>query len=138
MKDQITAKEYRATKAKKPNKYKNVKHKLYDIDMSEETAQVFDSKREMRKWNELKILEATKEIFDLKRQVKFVLIPAQYWSINGKKYCIERACTYIADFTYNDKEMKLHVLDSKGFRTPDYVIKRKLLLQVHGIRIEEV
>lgn len=93
----------------------------------------FDSMKEYRRWCELKFLQKAKHIKDLKRQVKFVLIPAQYE--NGK--CLERECAYFADFTYI-QDGKLVVEDTKGYKTKDYIIKRKMMLHVHGIRIQEV
>ena len=44
----------------------------------------------------------------------------------------------IADFVYKDKNGVLVVEDTKGVRTADYVIKRKLMLWVHKIRIKEI
>jgi hypothetical protein len=41
------------------------------------------------------------------------------------------------DFVYMENGKKV-VEDTKGFRTKDYIIKRKLMLYVHGIRIKEV
>ena len=56
---------------------------------------------------------------------------------NGK--VIEREVSYKADFVYFDIGLnKCVVEDTKGFRTKDYIIKRKLMLFVHGIRIVEV
>lgn len=95
--------------------------------------EVFDSVKEYRRWCELKLLERGKAIADLKRQVKFELIPAQ--KVDGK--VVERSVTYIADFVYWDGK-KYVVEDTKGFKTKDYIIKRKLMLWVHGIRIREV
>lgn len=95
---------------------------------------VFDSKKEAKRYQELKLFERTGVISDLQRQVKFVLIPAQ--RIKGK--VVERECSYIADFIYKDKEGNTVVEDTKGFRTADYIIKRKLMLWVHGIKIVEV
>ena len=71
---------------------------------------------------------------DLKRQVKFELIPSQ--RMYGK--VVERPCTYIADFSYLDMlTCSTIVEDTKGFKTPVYRIKKKLMLWVHGIRIKE-
>lgn len=55
--------------------------------------------------------------------------------IQGK--VIEHAVKYKADFFYkmNGKQI---VEDTKGFKTKDYIIKRKLMLLVHGIRIKEI
>lgn len=97
--------------------------------------EVFDSVKEYRRWCELKLLERGKAIADLNRQVKFNLIPAQKDPATGK--VVERACDYIADFVYWDGK-KYVVEDTKGFKTKDYIIKRKLMLYVHGIRIREV
>ena len=96
----------------------------------------FDSQKEAQRYAELRLLERGKVIKDLKCQVKFELIPNQK-DENGK--VIERAVNYIADFVYIDKKTgRLTVEDTKGFKTKEYIIKRKLMLQVHGIRIREV
>ena len=94
----------------------------------------FDSKREARRYLELKAMEAAGEISELRLQVKYLLIPSQ--RIDGK--VVEREVAYVADFTYYDKGGNLVVEDTKGHRTKDYIIKRKLVLWVHGIRIVEV
>ena len=94
----------------------------------------FDSKKEATRYQELLLLERAGQIRGLERQVKFELIPSQ--KINGK--VVERACSYIADFVYYDSENNYIVEDTKGFRTSDYIIKRKLMLSVFGIYIKEV
>jgi hypothetical protein len=103
----------------------------------------FDSLKEYRRFCELSLLEKAGPIADLQRQVKFILIPAQYEpdTIGPKGRVkrgklIERECAYIADFVYTESG-KAVVEDSKGFRTADYKIKRKLMLYIHGIRIRE-
>lgn len=93
----------------------------------------YDSKKEKNRADLLKILEKQGEISHLKEQVKFELIPSL--RINGK--LIERSCSYIADFTYCDVHGNFIVEDVKGVRTEVYKIKKKLMLQVHGIRIKE-
>jgi len=93
----------------------------------------FDSKAEEHRAYELTLLESKGAIQDLQRQVKYTLIPAQY--VDGK--CVERAITYKADFVYKENG-KTVVEDVKGFKTKDYIIKRKLMLHVYGIRIREV
>ena len=45
---------------------------------------------------------------------------------------------YVADFVYLDEQGKTVVEDAKGVRTKDYIIKRKLMLWLHNIRIREV
>lgn len=93
----------------------------------------FDSLKEYRRFVELRLLERAGKVTDLKRQVKFELIPSQ--RISGK--VVERSCTYVADFVYQENGEKI-VEDTKGFKTKDYIIKRKLMLWVHGIRIKEI
>ena len=98
--------------------------------------EVFDSNREFNRYLELRLLEKAGKIKELERQTKFVLIPAQRDS-RGK--VIERECSYKADFFYYDNEANESVVeDTKGFRTKDYIIKRKLMLNVYGIRIREI
>lgn len=110
----------------------------------------FDSEKESRRWQELLLMQRAGAISHLERQVKFELIPAQRepdrtgargGTIRGKT--IERAATYIADFSYYDKATnKTIVEDVKGYRDSEayklYVIKRKLMLWRYGIRIREV
>lgn len=96
---------------------------------------VFDSKKEAKRWRYLCFLKKTGTISDLRRQVKFVLIPSQ--RENGK--VIERECAYYADFVYVDNVTGETVVeDTKGFRTTDYIIKRKLMLERFGIKIKEI
>ena len=97
--------------------------------------ETFDSAKEYRRWCNLKMLERAEQIKIVGRQVKFVLIPSQ--RDKETKKVIERECSYIADFVYWDGD-KYIVEDTKGVKTKDYIIKRKLMLWVHGIRIKEV
>jgi hypothetical protein len=66
--------------------------------------------------------------------VPFVLIPAQV-SPSGKK---ERPTLYLADFVYLDATGAQVVEDVKGAVTPEFRLKRKLMLHVHGIEVKEV
>ena len=91
----------------------------------------YDSRKEARRYLELKRLEEQGEISELRKQVKFELIPKQ----DG-----ERAVRYYADFTYIQNG-ELVVEDVKSPVTREngvYVIKRKLMLYKHGIRIKEI
>jgi len=107
--------------------------------------EIFDSHKEYRRYCALLLLERAGAITDLRRQVKYVLIPQQreYTGETDRKgilkngKVIERECSYVADFVYKE-DGKLVVEDTKGVRTKDYIIKRKLMLFVHGIRIREV
>ena len=123
------------------NKYKN---KKVMIDGT-----LFDSKKEARRYRELQLLERAGKITDLELQKEFELIPAQYENyprygkfgarLKDGRRCIEHSCKYKADFCYYDVESNKYVVeDTKGQRTKDYIIKRKLMLFVHGIKINEV
>lgn len=108
-----------------------------------------DSQKEATRWCELKLLERAGKISDLKRQVEYELIPDQYetyerYSKSGKRLkdgikLIERRCVYVADFVYTDLATGQTVVeDTKGVRTKEYIIKRKLMLAVHKIRVTEI
>lgn len=101
------------------NKYNNRKTYVDGI--------AFDSRKEAKRYQELKLLERGGVISDLDYQVKFELIPKQ----EG-----ERPCYYVADFVYTENGKKV-VEDVKGKRTQVYILKRKLMLERHGIKILE-
>lgn len=96
----------------------------------------FDSIHEAERYCELKLMMRGKVITDLKLQKKYQLIPAQH---DAKGKLIEKSVNYVADFVYTDLRTGQEIVeDAKGCRTKEYIIKRKLMLQVHGIRIREV
>ena len=92
----------------------------------------FDSRKEEARYRELCLLEKAGKIHHLERQVKYELIPSQYK--DGR--CLYRSVTYRADFVYTEQG-KTVVEDVKGFRTPEYIIKKKLMYYIHGIVIRE-
>lgn len=112
----------------------------------------FDSVKEYTRFRELTLLERAGQIQDLRRQVEYELIPAQYEEIptgeiykrgdrkgqpKMKRVCIEKSVSYVADFVYTENGQTV-VEDTKGFKTKDYIIKRKLMLWVHKIKIREI
>lgn len=121
------------------NKYKAIKTTVNGIE--------FDSRKEARRYQDLLLLQRAGVIKKLEMQVKFVLIPTQYeitirygkkgQRLKDKQKLLEKECSYIADFVYEENGKKV-VEDTKGVKTKDYIIKRKLMLHVHGIRIREV
>lgn len=118
------------------------------------TGFTFDSKAEFIRWCELRILERSGKITGLKRQVKFELIPSQreksteFYKAGPQKglpkpgAVIEKPCTYVADFVFIDSQGNTVVEDTKGCKKGAaydvFVIKRKLMLSVHGIRVIEI
>lgn len=106
------------------SKYGNRKTTVYGIQ--------FDSKREAQRFLVLRDMEKRGEISDLQLQVPYEIIPAV--KIGGKR---QRAIKYIADFVYT-KDGETVVEDSKGYRTREYGLKRRLMKVVHNIEIAEV
>lgn len=107
----------------------------------------FDSKKEFSRYRELILLQRAGKIKELQRQVKYELIPPQYDTIKrysnktglplkDEKKLAERGVYYIADFVYKTQDGEV-VEDTKGVRTKEYIIKRKLMRYVHGIKILE-
>jgi hypothetical protein len=102
------------------NKYKNIKTVVDGIK--------FDSKKEASHYLVLKQKRDKNEICDLQLQPKFSI------SFNGVKIC-----TYIADFRFLDLEKAEYVTqDVKGFITPVFRIKQKLVKAFHNIDVELV
>lgn len=85
----------------------------------------FASRREHKRWQELKLLQQAGAITNLERQKRYVI------NVNNQKIC-----TYVADFTYSENG-RFVVEDSKGFQTPEYKLKRRLMDAVFGIEIRE-
>lgn len=104
----------------------------------------FDSVKEARRYRELILLQRAGVIHDLQLQKVYELIPVQREPgrigkrggiIKGK--VIEQSVKYKADFVYTENG-KTVVEDTKGVRTKDYIIKRKLMLYMYGIKIREI
>lgn len=109
--------------------------------------ETFDSKLEYERYNYLKSCQSKGMITDLNRQSVFVLIGNQYeivskqlkTKVKSVKRVAERQCVYKADFTYKvDNRNVVEDTKSKYTRTKDYIIKRKLMLFIHKIKVYEV
>ena len=117
---------------KPKSKYNNNKLTYYDPDLKEKLT--FDSNKELSYYLLLKDRVKKGEISDLRRQYAIVIQPP-FTDITGTKH---RAITYKADFVYLDnKTLKTHLIDVKGFKTEVYKLKKKLLAY-KGFIIEEV
>lgn len=109
------------------SKYRN---KITEVDGIK-----FHSKKEAKRWGELRMLVKAGEIRGLRRQVKFDL------EVNGMK-----VCSYVADFLYKEVYPSESgspcysediIEDCKGFKTPEYNLKKKLMRAIHNIEIRE-
>lgn len=96
----------------------------------------FDSRKEAKRYLELKQMEKDGLIHGLQLQVPFELIPPFEIEIDGKKRK-RRPITYIADFVYYKNDEKV-IEDVKGLRTPVYNIKKKLFEYRYHETIREV
>ena len=95
-----------------------------------ERAGKYASKHERDVATSLAALAACGKIMDLQEQVSYTLVAGQ-----GKI----RPIRYVADFVYYDAQGTPHVCDAKGYaKNPVYRLKKKLLLLLHGIQIEEL
>lgn len=125
-------------------RYRKYNNKKIEVD-----GMTFDSKKEANRYKELSLLQKAGKISGLRTQVRYVLIPSQR-EVSDEVYTrgenkgknkpgrlLERECTYVADFVYY-KDGEVIVEDTKGFRTKEYIIKRKLMLYIHHIQIKEI
>ena len=85
----------------------------------------FASQREGNRYRELKLLFRAQQITELEIQPKF---PVRF----GDKLLF----TYRADFAYYEDGKRV-CEDSKGFRTPVYKLKKRIVESVYGITIVE-
>jgi hypothetical protein len=97
----------------------------------------FASMKEAGHYQGLKLREKAGEIWDLELQPRYPI------EVRGVK-----VCTYVGDFRYRERgdlvskgDGQAHFLvvdDVKGFKTPVYRLKKKLVEALYGIEIREV
>jgi hypothetical protein len=99
----------------------------YGNRKTEVDGKIFDSKREAERYRDLRLLEAAGKIKALETQVRFEL------KVKG-----HLICSYVADFRYREMPADVVVVeDSKGMKTRDYIIKKKLMKACWGIEVKE-
>lgn len=126
----LTPEEYRKSlKAPKKAKYNNEKVIVDEV--------AFDSKKEGKRWTQLKFMLKQGLISDLRLQVKYPLLVTGY-IVNGKQVLVKTPPmrTYIADFVYIQDGKEI-VEDAKGMKTKEYKRKKELMKLVYGIDIKE-
>ena len=98
----------------------------------------FASQREAIRYKQLRLLERTGDIQDLECQPVFYLHVVKLYR-NGWPIEIATVGKYIADFRYLDKRSgEIVTEDAKGFKTPAYRLKKKLVEAIHGITVIEI
>lgn len=107
--------------AAKPSKYRNVKKEWNGL--------VFDSTKELRRYQDLLAQQMSGQIESLGRQEEFPLVVEGYF-----------ICGYVADFVYyRDGVLVVEDVKSKFTRKlPVYSLKKKLMKAVRGIEITEI
>lgn len=112
----LPARDARRLGLAKQQKYRSRKVELDGI--------VFDSRKEANRYAELRLLEKAGEIVKLELQPEFELQPG-YRTQDGKYI---RPIKYRADFRVTYADGQVVVIDTKGYRTKEYAIKKKMLL----------
>lgn len=115
-----------AKKSKQPSQVGQPKPSKYRSRRTEVDGHTFASGREATRYCQLLLMQKAKLIGDLELQPRYRL------EVNGVK-----VCDYVADFRYREGGGVV-VEDAKGFRTPEYRIKKKLMLALLGIEVREV
>jgi len=105
------------------SKYRSVKTVIDGIE--------FDSKKEAKRYAELKLMQRGKLIFNLEVQPKFKILDGL--KIDGHRKMQDRY--YIADFMYVDKQANTVVEDVKGMKTAVYTLKKHLFLSLYGNKL---
>lgn len=127
-------------RAPRPTKYHNEKTQRV---LEGGKVHTFDSQKEARRFDELMLLQKAGHIRALALQKQFTL-QESYITAEGERV---RAIRYVADFAYErptepDCNNEVHWLrvveDTKGVKTKDYQLKRKLMQERFGITIKEV
>lgn len=91
----------------------------------------FDSAKEAKRYVKLRDMQEAGKIQGLRLQVPYEILPS--FECDGVKY---RGMKYVADFVYY-RDGKVVVEDCKGFKTPEYKMKKKLMAYINHINIEE-
>ena len=107
-------KEYQKNKAKR-SKYGAIKTSV--------DGQKFDSIKEANYYNDLKIKLKANEIKGFCLQPIFILAP-------GLKYK--------ADFIVFNSDGSAEIIDTKGFRTKEYIAKKKVFEDKYNLKIKEI
>ena len=110
----------------KPTKYRAVRTQ---VKLPDGTVKTLASKREAQRYQGLLLLEKAGRIRNLETQVSFRLAVDNIL-----------ICRYILDFRYEELQKRAWVLvheDAKGYATPVYRLKKRLMLSCHGIEIRE-
>lgn len=130
--------QYRREILKQGDKPKTAKRNKFNAQKIEIDGMTFDSKKEHKRYIELKAMQQRGEIFGLEHHTKFELAPKT--KIEGEKR-VKPALRYFADFTYYNITGEYIVEDVKSAATrklASYRNKKHLMKTVFNIDVREV
>lgn len=104
-------------------KNSNIKKSKYRANKTSIDGHTFDSQKEADYYCELKLRLQSDEIKGFCLQPTFILAP-------GLKYK--------ADFIVFNKDNSCEVIDVKGFRTKEYITKKKVFEDKYNLKITEI
>lgn len=130
----MTVEQFKKQSRTREGKAKGARKSKYGNDKVTVDGIEFDSKREAQRYGVLKLQERAGIITDLDLQKRIYLIGADGKPLRGES---GRRLYYKADFVYLDDRNELVVEDSKGFKTPEYKLKKAILASM-GYQIREV
>ena len=134
----MSVEQYRSEILKQSDKPKAAKRNKFNAQKVEMDGMTFDSKKEHKRYIELKTMQQRGEIFGLEHHTKFELAPKT--KLEGEKKA-KPALRYFADFTFYTSTGEYIVEDVKSAATrklASYRTKKHLLMTVYGISIKEV
>ena len=95
----------------------------------------FDSRKEARRYSELKLLQKAHKIYDLQRQVRYELQP-KFRDMDGN---VVQGIYYVADFTYFKDGVKIiEDVKSEATRKDKVYLLKKKMMAYKGYKITEV
>lgn len=130
--------QYRREILKQGDKAKVAKRNKFNAQKIELDGMTFDSKKEHKRYIELKAMQQRGEIFGLEHHTKFELAPKT--KLEGEKR-VKPALRYFADFTYYNTRGEYIVEDVKSAATrklASYRNKKHLMKTVFNIDVREV
>ncbi|ENX22448.1 hypothetical protein F892_01690 [Acinetobacter vivianii] len=133
----MTIAQYREEILKLSRQPKSAKRNKFNASKVECDGMTFDSKKEYKRYIELKAMQQRGEIHGLDHHTKFELAPKT--KLEREKRA-KPAVRYFADFTYYiaDKYIVEDVKSAATRKLPSYRTKKHFMKTVHGIDIKEV
>lgn len=114
------------------------KKSKFGNEKQEEDGHKFDSKKEYKRYVQLKTMQRCGLISNLQHHVRYEIAPAVKFPSKKSK---SQPRYYEADFVYIDIKTGMTIVEdvkSEATVTQLYLLKKHLMMAVHGIEIQEV